>query len=147
MTKRLLIGILPVFVGGFIYLTYRTTNLLMFVWFEKIGLDELISSLRTNYYLQNLIIPDWVKFSLPDALWLFSFVYVLLTLWNFRINKNSIFWILLAPIIGVFSEFGQLIGIIPGTFDIADLLLLILASILPFLSLIINFKITKINFA
>ena len=146
MTKKLLIGIMPVFIGGFIYLTYRTENLLMFGWFEKIGLYSLIDFLRNNEFLQKMNIPNWIKYSLPDALWLFSFIYVVLTLWSFQINRHSIFWITLVPAIGLFSELGQLFGIIPGTFDVVDLFLLVLASILPFLIESINFKITKINY-
>jgi len=146
MTKKLLIGIMPVFIGGFIYLTYRTEHLLMFGWFEKFRLYSLIDFLRNNEFLQKMNIPNWIKYSLPDALWLFSFIYVVLTLWSFQINRHSIFWITLVPAIGLFSELGQLFGIIPGTFDVVDLFLLVLAIILPFLIESINFKITKINY-
>jgi len=145
MTRRIIIGTLPVILGGLIYLTYRTDTLLMFGWFKKIELSNLIIFLRSNEHLQRLAIPNWVKFSLPDALWLFSFIYILLLLWDFNINRQSEFWIFLAPIIGLFSELGQLIGIIPGTFDIVDVLLLVLATLLPFIS-VNNLKSIKIKF-
>lgn len=135
MPRKIAIGIIPVIVGGLIYLTYRTDSLLMFSWFEKVQLKGAVDWLRSNNHLQNLKIPHWVKFSLPDALWLFSFTYMILLLWDFTINKQSIGWILLAPIVGLSSEVGQLIKIIPGTFDIVDLLLLLLAAILPLLSM------------
>lgn len=135
MIKRLIIGTLPLILGGLIYLTYRTDALLMFVWFNKTGLSDQINFLRTNEQLQNLIIPDWVKFSLPDALWLFSFTYVLLILWDFKINRQSAFWLFLVPIIGLFSEIGQSIGIISGTYDMVDLTLLLIATALPFFQL------------
>ena len=145
MTKRIIIGTLPVIVGGLIYLTYRTDTLLMFGWFNKIGLSDTIELLRSNQQMQNLTIPSWVKFSLPDALWLFSFNYVLLTLWNFNLNRQSAFWLFLAPTIGLFSEVGQLIGVVPGTFDVMDLLLLLIATLIPSL-LVNNFKSIKIKF-
>lgn len=135
MPRKIAIGIIPVIVGGLIYLTYRTDSLLMFSWFEKVQLKGAVDWLRSNNHLQNFKIPAWVKFSLPDALWLFSFTYMILLLWDFTINKQSIGWILLAPIVGLSSEVGQLIKIIPGTFDIVDLLLLLLAAILPLLSM------------
>ncbi|MDC9722332.1 MAG: hypothetical protein PSN34_06110 [Urechidicola sp.] len=144
MTRRIIIGILPVIVGGLIYLTYRADTLIMFSWFNKIGLSEIVDLLRSNQYLQNLTIPDWIKFSLPDALWLFSFTYITLMIWENKINRQSVFWIFLAPIIGIFSEIGQLVGIIPGTFDTIDLILLIIAAILPF-KFIKQLKIIKIN--
>lgn len=144
MTKKIIIGTLPVIVGGLIYLTYRTGTLIMFGWFKKIGLKDTIEFLRSNQLLQSLIIPNWVKFSLPDALWLFSFTYVTLFIWDNTMNKQSIFWIFLAPFIGIFSEAGQLIGIIPGTFDKIDLILLLIAAILPFKSQLNTIKINNV---
>lgn len=144
MTKKIIIGTLPVIVGGLIYLTYRTDTLIMFGWFKKIGLKDTIEFLRSNQLLQSLIIPNWVKFSLPDALWLFSFTYVTLFIWDNKMSKQSIFWIFLAPLIGIFSEAGQLIGIIPGTFDKIDLILLLIAAILPFKSQLNTIKINNV---
>lgn len=144
MIRKMIIGILPVIVGGLIYLTYRTDSLLMFGWFNKIGLSDTIDLLRSNQLLQNLTIPNWIKFSLPDALWLFSFNYILLTLWNFNLNRQSAFWLLLAPTIGLLSEIGQLIGVVPGTFDLVDLLLLLIATLILFL-LVNNLKPIKIE--
>jgi len=133
MTLRITKGLTPVILGGFIYLTYRTDSLLMFGWFNTIGLTEYIKILRTSDWLHSTTIPNWVIYSLPDALWLFSFTYTTLLLWNFKINKHSIFWICLAPFIGLSSELGQMIGFIPGTFDVLDLVMLLFASALPFI--------------
>ena len=139
MKRKLIIGILPLIIGGLIYLTYRTDTLKMFGWFEYIGLSNTVDLFRSNQFLQSLTVPNWIKFSLPDALWLFSFNYILLTLWDFNVTRQSIFWLILAPTVGLFSEIGQLAGIIPGTFDIVDLVLLSIATIIAFLS-IINLK-------
>ena len=144
MRGKIFIGILPVFLGGLIYLTYRVDSLLMFNWFKIIGLNDLVHFLRTDNILQNWTIPNWVKFSLPDALWLFSFTYIIILLWDFKITRQSAFWIFIAPTVGLFSEIGQLIGIIPGTFDKVDLLLLILSTALPFYS-VSNLKSIKIK--
>jgi hypothetical protein len=136
MTNGIIKGIIPVVIGGLIYLTYRTDSLIMFGWFKSIGLSDLVTFFRTNELLQNLVIPNWVIYSLPDALWLFSFTYLTILIWDFKISRQSIFWICLAPAVGLFSEIGQLIGVIPGTFDRVDLLLLFFAAILPFNHLI-----------
>lgn len=144
MTKKIIIGLLPVILGGLIYLTYRTDTLIMFGWFKKIGLADTVAFLRSNQHLQTLTIPSWIKFSLPDALWLFSFNFILLTLWNFNVNRQSAFWLFLAPTIGLFSEIGQLVNIVPGTFDFMDLVLLLLASLIPFL-FVNNLKSIKIK--
>jgi hypothetical protein len=131
MKQKILIGTLPVFLGGLIYLTYRADTLLMFSWAKFVGLTDFVNFLRTDNFLQKLTIPNWVKYSLPDALWLFSFTYIILLLWDFKITRQSVLWIFLAPTVGLFSELGQLVEIIPGTFDKIDLLLLLLAAIFP----------------
>lgn len=142
--RKVALGIFPLIIGGLIYITYRVDTLIMFRWFEKIGLLNLIDTIRSNQQLQSLIIPSWVKYSLPDALWLFSLNYTLFTLWNFKINKQSAFWMISASTIGVFWEIGQLFGIVNGTFDIIDLFFLVIASLILFFP-ITNFKNLKIT--
>lgn len=133
MKKNLLIGILPLVFGGFIYLVYRSENLNVFTWFNQAGLSQLLDILRSNRFLMETKPPIWIKFSLPDALWLFSFNYILLTFWKFSINRNSALWLLTSTLIGLFSEIGQLFGVVPGTFDPIDLGMLIVAALLPFI--------------
>lgn len=145
MARKILIAILPVLTGGFIYLTYRTDNLILSDWFNWIGLSGNVEQLRTNRFLQSLTIPNWVKFNLPDVLWMFSLNYVVLALWNFSVNRQSAFWLLLTPTVGFAYEIGQLVGLVPGTFDIVDLFLLLIASLLPLL-FVTNLKTIKIHF-
>jgi len=40
---------------------------------------------------------------------------------------ERIFWVLLFSIVAVGSEFGQLIGIVPGTYDSADMALMLIS--------------------
>lgn len=141
LTKRITIALLPLFLGGLIYLTYRVETLSMFRWFDNIGATKFIYFLRTNEILQNVRLSEWIKFSLPDALWIFSFTYIMLTIWKFKITQSSAFWIFLAPTIGLVSEIGQLFGFISGTFDIVDLILIIVALTIPLSRIVIfNFK-------
>ena len=55
----------------------------------------------------------------------------------FKIWKNGslisrLFWCSIGPIIGVWGEIGQYFSIVAGTFDIADLLINVIASLLAF---------------
>lgn len=143
-TFRILTALIALILGGLIYLTYRVKTLKMFRWLDNIGAHDVINSIRTNDFLQTIYLPQWVKFSLPDALWIFSYTYFTMTVWKFEITKSSAFWIFLAPIIGLFSEIGQLIGLIPGTFDFIDLIFLIAGLAIPFTQLaVMNLK--KVN--
>jgi hypothetical protein len=144
LIKRTIISLFPLFIGGLIYLIFRVQTLNMFSWFDKIGATNFVNSLRSKEVFNSIEIPNWVKYNLPDALWVFSFTYLMLTIWKFKINKSSVFWIFLAPIIGILSEVGQLLGFVSGTFDGKDLFFLIIAMLLPFSS-IIYINLNQIN--
>ena len=86
--------------------------------------------------------PNWFIFSLPDALWIYSFSMAMLYIWNGEVNKRSLFWIIIASILGIFGELAQLFGLV-GTFDLMDLLLCVFARSLIFLQV----KKWDLNFA
>ena len=129
--KKIIIGIIPVIIGGIIYTIFRNENLVMFKWYKKIGIYDKIKKIRNIEEIKNIKIPEWIIYCLPDALWLLSMNYIILIFWKFRINKNSIIWITITTTIGLYSEIGQYLKVIPGTFDIKDLLILMIASIIP----------------
>ena len=51
---------------------------------------------------------------------------------SLKVKWPNKIWLYVGPILGIGAELGQLLLIIPGTFDIMDLFLCIIASILPF---------------
>jgi len=124
--------ILPLLFGSFIYIHYRATSLIMFRWFDTLGLSSVIGWIRRWPLPPHP--PSWLIFSLPDALWVYAFTSLMLLIWHYRITPASIGWIALAPVIGIGSELGQAIKIVPGTFDLTDLMLLVIASVLPFIN-------------
>jgi hypothetical protein len=135
VVKKIMIAFIPLILGGIIYAIYRTENLKMFKWFKELGVYNEIKKIRDNYGVKTIKMPEWIIYSLPDALWLLSLNFTILIFWKFKINKHSIIWIILTTIIGLYSEIGQYLKIIPGTFDNKDLILLIIAIIVPFLFL------------
>jgi len=113
--------ILPIILGGFIYIAFRSTSLLMFEWFSIIGLDVLISKIRYFFLPMKTQIPSWFYLSLPDGIWVFSLTSSLAVYWNFDFYKAR-FWLLFPLLLGVFVEVLQRIGMFPGTFDVLDLI-------------------------
>jgi hypothetical protein len=103
----------------------------MFQWFRFINIDETIFEFRpiTLKFLPNL--PNWFLYSLPDGLFLSSYVSLMLAIWNLEFHAQSIFWIFSIPVIVILSEIGQKLLIVPGTFDLMDLLFYILGVIMP----------------
>lgn len=121
------LSILLLVIGGILYILYRDKSLIMFSWFEMVGIDRFIDSIRE---IANVHPYYWIKYNLPAGLWLFSYMFIMDAVWSDckSINRKMFIWIL--PIIALLSEFMQIFGICPGTFDIFDLLSYSLAIIL-----------------
>lgn len=135
-------GFLTFLVGSLIYILFRSSHLKMFSWFDNLGLSSLIFSLRNE--VKNYQLYEWILFSLPDGLWLFSYMSVTLYIWKGKISLSNVFWILFIPLIAISSEIGQYFQIIPGTFDSIDIIMYLLGAIFPYIvykkSITINLK-------
>ena len=115
-----LLSIIIFFIGGLIYLAFRSESLLMFSWAKILGLESQIEHLRIimqPYYPSS----EWMLFSLPDGLWVLSYVIMMAAVWKFQIREH---WIMigLIPAIAICSELLQALGLFSGTFDVSDLL-------------------------
>ena len=111
---------IPLFIGCLIYVLFRTDTLLYNKLFGNFF--SPIGSPKT--FLQKII-----TFSLPDGLWAMSYTMLIFHLRNDKTFKTLI-WSILIPVIGILSEIGQLYYLIPGTFDIIDLIMYIVAPTL-----------------
>ncbi len=140
MKRQLFFGtFLTLLFGGLIYVLFRTATLKMFGWYETIGLGGLTNRMRKLTFQFANELPEWILFSLPDGLWIFSYVCLMLAVWQNSISFKNAFWVLIIPILAIGSEIGQLFGFVVGTFDLTDLLFYILGMTLPFIFF------TKIN--
>ncbi|WP_304180751.1 hypothetical protein [Leptotrichia trevisanii] len=115
MKKVILHVILPIFIGSMIYILFREKTLLMFDWFSYLKLDFIIDFLRNNFYGYRMYIPKSILFSLPDALWVYSFTMFLSIYFKNRILLSAIF------IGSIITEISQLWFVV-GTFDIYDVI-------------------------
>ncbi len=106
------------FIGGLIYLGYRPMSLQMFTWVDTIGLTPQVIILRNIAYD---IQYNWVKYSLPDGLWLFAYMLIIDSIWNGHENISSYLFIFSLPILALLSEFFQYFNLLPGVFDLLDL--------------------------
>ncbi len=124
--------IVPILLGTLIYLLFRPLHLNVFHWLNAVGLYDSILSLR--YLTSNLILPDWVVFSLPNGLWSYSFMFFILLIWGDTNNILKWFFVMVVVIISVGSEFGQLWGFVSGTFCLEDIFVYTVGIILGYLS-------------
>ena len=130
---------LPLIFGALIYLCFRSNSLIMFNWFDFFHLNFVTSFFRENFYTYNAILPDWFKFSLPDALWIYALNSTLYIIWDKKfIGINP--WFIIALFIAPFHEFLQLLNIVPGTFDVIDLIFYFFGSFLSILIVKLQLK-------
>lgn len=88
---------------------------MMFKWFSFFKLDFIIDFLRENFYKYRIFIPKSILFSLPDALWVYSFTMFLSFYFKNKIILSAIF------VGSMLTEILQIWFVI-GTFDIYDLI-------------------------
>ena len=73
MKKKILFVYLPIILGVLIYIFFRSKSLFYFYFFKLFNLDIYIIAARKYVFLHRKLIPNWVIYSLPDGLWIFSF--------------------------------------------------------------------------
>ena len=122
---KIFLAVLLLTIGGLIYIGFRSESLLMFEWYEHIGGYRYILSFRK--LCSQYEVSQFVKYSLPDGLWLLSYMILIGTIWgNNRCNTYRLF-IYSMPLIAVILELLQSQFSVLGTFDVLDILSYILA--------------------
>lgn len=134
-----------------IYLLFRSRKLFYYQIVELMNLDSHVRSIRKVVWVYRKHIPNWVIYSLPDGLWLFSMGVSILHNRVFYKKAQNIFNIIFFTMIGieVFQGIYGGHGTFIGTFDGADVICYtigyIMASILGYLSWVKNSKEIKIQ--
>jgi hypothetical protein len=101
----------------------------MFDWIRFLGFKESLDFLRNDFNIIKAFIPNWVLFSLPDGLWVYSFSSAIIIIWND--NRKVLILLLSIPLIfGPAVELLQFLKLFKGTFDIKDLVITIVAFML-----------------
>ena len=77
------LGLTSLFIGGCLYLLYRSDSLVMFRWCQSLGVYDFIISLRPQGHYDN-----WLVYSLPDGLWMLAYVLLMGAIWNFHVKKS-----------------------------------------------------------
>lgn len=113
-------------VGSGIYLCLRNTNLEMFKIFSN-GLPSWVLCLRS--FFSSYDVPDFIKFSLPDGLWLFSYLLIIDSIWHDQKSKIYLFFLTILPTSALLSEVLQMFMLFPGVGDWTDILFYILSIV------------------
>ena len=133
------IAMIALSVGGMIYVFFRPGSIIMFKWFPFLGaIHQQVSMFCT------VCLPDFLVYSIPDGLWLFSYILLIGVIWNFNYHR-CIFLIMLLPVYAILHEMLQLYHMVPCYFDILDFFVYVIAtflgiSVLVIYNHVLNFK-------
>jgi hypothetical protein len=90
----------------------------MFAWAKELGISNYVWNIRESF--GDIQINDFVKYSLPDGLWLLAYLLIVDTIWNDS-ERFKVFFISALPVIAISSEIMQMFGLMHGVFDFYDL--------------------------
>lgn len=111
--------IVPLLLGGLIYIVFRSKSLILFTWFDEISISGFTNLVRDFLYPLKNSLPDWIIFSLPDGLWVYSFTSFLIIIWSDDFESVK-YWMVIPLLTFFLIELLQLFNILKGTFDIVD---------------------------
>jgi len=124
--------LLPIFIGGMIYVCWRVDHLFMFRWFDTLGLTPAVEACRAFAMPARPYIPDWILFSVPDGTWVYACVAFFGRLWRQGPLWAQVLWIGLGPAMAIGGELGQIPGWVPGTWDWVDFVCYVVAAVVSF---------------
>ena len=122
--------VLPLFIGLLIYVSCRTETLLI---------NRTISNFISVSVIGKFTNKIWFIYNLPDGLYSYSLMSSILFLFNFRIGKENLIFIIIGLLFPIIYEVFQYFKIVNGTYDFYDLLFSLLFSILSII-LVTNLK-------
>ena len=88
---------------------------------QDAGISHWLNLARNVAVPGELILPDWIIFSLPNGLWAFAYVVIITGTWSGSKSWLKIPWMATIPLLVLGYEFLQLWEIIPGTFCNQDI--------------------------
>jgi len=126
---------MPIFFGGALYTLFGSVTLWVFDWYAYLGLTDFVIGVRGIFADVRPLLPGWVLYSLPDGLWTYAYTSLMVNIWHTSEKSNiKLFWLLSGVLLAIGTEFGQLFGLLVGTFDVLDIYFYIMGFLLALLS-------------
>lgn len=123
--------IFPLIIGTLIYILFRNDRILIFEWIKYVSIDDTIYTIRRSTLPLCKYIPNFILYSIPDFIWVYSGTISLLYIWKCSMYKYL--WIFLPVICAVGAEILQKVGLISGTFCIIDITFYITGFVLSYI--------------
>jgi hypothetical protein len=116
---KLISGVASLLAGALLYLLFRSKNLLGFQLLSRIGAETWADRMRS--YTSAHALPDFIVYALPGGLWALSYILIIDSIVGKQSRSTRLLWASVIPTLGMASELFQAFGILPGTFDLWDL--------------------------
>jgi hypothetical protein len=113
---------IAIFLGLLVYLLARPVPPVVIVKLQNAVPFSTFESPGRLKELLNAILPGWVIYSFPNALWAFGYAMVITGIWSGSKSPLAIFWYATIPALILGFELLQLTEMIPGTFSTCDLM-------------------------
>jgi hypothetical protein len=124
--------------GGFIYFSFRSTDLIMFGWIDSLGLSGMFARMRGYFRPLGGSLSPILIYNLPDGLWFLAGTLFIRSIW-LADKKWRRVYLYLFYFAAVLEEILQALAVIPGTFDFLDLLAFAAAAVFDgIISLYVN---------
>ncbi len=120
----------PLGLGGLLYVVARPRGLVFWDWARAARLDAPLLALRG--WLGPLLegLPEWVRYTLPDALWVYALTAAIVRLQRDSSALVRALYLAIPAALGPGAELLQAAGALPGTFDPLDLVATAVALLL-----------------
>lgn len=118
----------PLLAGALLYVAFRPDGLLGWRWAAAWGIDAPLRAVRAG--LAGVSAPEWIAFSLPDALYCFALAWSVSRVTRRLGAAERRAWSLAPWLLGPGAEIAQWIGVVPGTYDPLDLAMCVAAVLL-----------------
>ena len=128
VTTELILGVLMLVCGCYIYLLFRSKSLNLYQWCSVLGLSDMVDSMRCAVHEWNP--SDFVRYSLPDGLYCGSYLMMIDAVWYKENGFEKYFVLSIVPAMTIISEVLQYWGLVKGTFDVYDLLCYMIPSLI-----------------
>ena len=117
LPRVLLHVIVPLAIGTLAYAAWRSTDVRIVSWMSWAA----PGGVRALHDAGPSRAPALVLGSLPDAAWAWAFGAALSLVWLGRPWREKALWLGGGAVLALFAEIGQALGVVPGTFDVLDL--------------------------
>ncbi|QSZ27544.1 hypothetical protein ACETAC_01060 [Aceticella autotrophica] len=125
-----------ILVAIIIYVVFRSKNLILYKWIG-VSTNSILILFSRNIQNNNYFL-NWIIYSLPDGLWLYSLTTIMILIWRNEASKIKYLFIYVGFTIAISHELGQFLHIFRGTFDVGDIVAYIMAILFALITIKFN---------